>query len=105
MAKKRKVAKPSPVGRKKATKKATKPTKAGYGKPKPKPKPKDPRSGLNDPKEVNLNPLKEHIRAYVDRLEKTKQPSPEIKKAVETLLRASMELTGECAPTMILPTP
>lgn len=94
MAKKRKGSRPSAAGRKK---KATKKVRGTvYAKS---------RTGLESAKEVDFRPLKTQIRAHINRLSKVKDPSLAVTNALRTLEQASSDLTTECLPTMVLPTP
>ena len=95
MDKKRKGSRPSSskAGKKK---KAAKSTRTLVAKP---------RTGLESKKHVDFGPLKMHLRAHIDRLSKVKEPSPAIANALRSLQQVSADLTGECQPSMILPTP
>jgi hypothetical protein len=63
-----------------------------------------PRTGLESSKQVDFGPLKSHIRAHIDRLSKVKEPSPAVANALRSLQQVSADLTGQCQPSMILPT-
>jgi hypothetical protein len=62
-------------------------------------------TGLESYKQVNFNPLKKHLKAHIQRLGKVKDPSPAVANALRSLRQVSAELSAECSPTMILPTP
>lgn len=66
---------------------------------------KKPPTGLESYKQVDFRPLKTQIRAHIERLSKVKAPSPTVENALRALRQASDELSAECSPTMILPTP
>ena len=100
MAKKRKAARPSsPKGSKKGSKKKS------ASKSATKIVVKKARTGLENYKHVDFKPLKTQIRAHIERLGKVKDPSPAVANALRVLQQASSELTVECQPSMILPTP
>jgi hypothetical protein len=52
-------------------------------------------------KEVNLNPIKDDLRAYMKQLSEVEDPR--VKEALAGLESVQRQLTGICAPTMILP--
>jgi hypothetical protein len=66
---------------------------------------KKPRTGLESYKEVDFKPLKTHIRAHIERLGKVKEPSPAVANALRVLQQVSDDLSVECQPSMIIPTP
>jgi hypothetical protein len=66
---------------------------------------KRPRTGLESYKQVDFKPLKTHIRAHIERLGKVKEPSPAVANALRVLQQVSDDLSVECQPSMILPTP
>ena len=103
MAKKRPASRPSSSsgGTKK---KVTKPTKKAPTKA-PRFFAKKPRTGLENPKQVDFNPLKKQIRAHIDRLSKVKEPSDAIAGALRSLRQVTQELSNQCSPTMNLPLP
>jgi hypothetical protein len=49
--------------------------------------------------------LKTQIRKHIDRLGKVKEPSPAVANALRVLQQVSDDLSAECSPTMVLPTP
>jgi hypothetical protein len=66
---------------------------------------KRPRTGLESYKQVDFKPLKTSIRAHIERLGKVKEPSPAVANALRVLQQVSDDLSVECQPSMILPTP
>jgi hypothetical protein len=96
VAKKRKASKPSASAGKKKKKTASKPPRRIAVKP---------RTGLEDPQEVDFRPLKGHIKAHIERLSKVKEPSPAVTNAIRALRQVSDDLNVECQPSMIIPTP
>jgi hypothetical protein len=66
---------------------------------------KKPRTGLESRTEVDFRPLKTQIRAHIERLTSAKDPTPGLQKALESLRQVQSVLSGECSPTMVLPTP
>ncbi len=109
MAKKRSASRPSSSSGGKKAKTSKSPRKSA-AKPAPKktPKksyPKKTLTGLEDPKVVDFNPLKTQIRAHIDRLSKVKNPSDAVTGALRSLRQVADDLTGQCQPTMSIPTP
>ena len=99
MAKKGKAKRPSGArGKKKAPKKGVKKKVAS------KAMAKQPPTGLEDPKEVNFNFLKEQMKAHINRLASAPNQTDKVRNAHAVLVRAQAELTGECSPTMVIPT-
>ncbi len=66
--------------------------------------PTKPRTGLESDKEVDFRPLKTHISAHIERLSSVKDPTPGVQKALQSLRQVRADLSGECSPTMVLPT-
>lgn len=62
-------------------------------------------TGLENPKEVDLTPLKAQLRAHVERLERVKEPrSLQIQQTLEILQRARAELSSPCGLSMVIAT-
>lgn len=61
-----------------------------------------PRTGLENPKQINLTPLKAQLRAHIERLERVKEPSLQVQQTLEILQRARQELSSPCGSTMVL---
>jgi hypothetical protein len=58
-------------------------------------------TGLEDPANVNLRPLKELIRKHMDRL--STSTSPAARSALESLRSVQSSLSADCDPTMVIP--
>lgn len=98
MAKKRKAARPAASRAKKTTRKtARKPVRRTAVATKP-------LTGLESNKHVNFGPLKTQIRAHIERLSSAKVQSPAVQNALRSLREVQSTLTGECSPTMVIPT-
>ncbi len=105
MAKKRKAARPAPrsAKKKKAVKKKTaRRPRAAAAAPAALAQPFD---GLTSEKQIHFGPLKTQIRAHIERLRSVQQPSPTILNALKSLEQVQADLTVECQPAMIIPTP
>jgi hypothetical protein len=106
MAKKRKAARPSAA--KGAKKKAARPVKKA-ARPKKKPVMRVAQAayttGLEKPEEVDFRPLKEQISAHIARLGSAKVMTPAIENALRSLRQVQTDLSSDCSPTMIIPTP
>ncbi|HXW03625.1 MAG TPA: hypothetical protein VD833_00220 [Vicinamibacterales bacterium] len=51
-------------------------------------------------KEVDLNPVKDSLRAHIDRLKEV--DDPRVREALEGLQSVQRQLTAFCAPTMVI---
>jgi hypothetical protein len=60
-------------------------------------------TGLDNENEVDFRPLKTLIKSHIARLRAAK-PSDPVTNALRSLERVQNELTGECSPTMVIPT-
>ena len=60
--------------------------------------------GLENPNQVNLTPLKAHLRAHIERLENVSDPSPQIRETLDILRKARQELSSPCGLSMVIAT-
>ena len=60
------------------------------------------KTGLENPREINLTPIKAQIKAHIERLERMKYLAPEAQQVLKTLQVASLELSSPCGPTMVI---
>ncbi len=61
--------------------------------------------GLSSEKQIHFGPLKTQIRAHIERLRSVQQPSTAVQNALRSLEQVQADLTVDCSPTMVIPTP
>ena len=59
-------------------------------------------TGLENPHEINLTPLKAQIWAHIRRIEKVGPVSLQTEQVLKTLQVAAKELSSPCGPTMVI---
>ena len=58
-------------------------------------------TGLEDPANVNLKPLKQLIKKHIERLSTSQ--SPAALRALDSLRSVQTSLSSDCDPTMVIP--
>jgi hypothetical protein len=59
-------------------------------------------SGLENPREVNLTPLKKQLSAHIERLRRVKTMSSPVQQTLDSLERTYAELKGICGLSMVI---
>lgn len=59
-------------------------------------------SGLENPREINLTPLKKQLSAHIERLRRVKSLSSPVQQTLDSLERTYAELKGICGLSMVI---